>query len=104
MPAVIQPQPPPCHRHLIPWELTHHIDGEQDSLGSLQGRTGSVNSGFEGDSGFSIPHSHHWLVADSDTQLQWQRAREDPGELQGQRRSGQGWGEGWGWNQCTWRR
>lgn len=104
MPAVIQPQPSPSYRDFIPWELTHPINGEQEPLGALQGRTDGVNRGFEGDSGSSVPHSRHRLVAYSDTQLQWQRAREDPGELQGQRRSGQGWGEWWGWNQCTWRR
>lgn len=93
MPAVLQPQPWPCYRHLIPQELTHHIDGEQEPLGGLQGRADDINSGSEGDSGPSIPHSHHWLVPYSDTQLQGQGAREGPAELQGQRRSGQGWGE-----------
>lgn len=92
------------YRVLIPWELTHPFEGEQEPLGGLQGRTDSVDSGFEGDSGSSIPHRHHGLSAHSDTQLQWQRAREDPGELQGHRGSGQGRGERWGWDQSTRRR
>lgn len=86
-----QTHPSPCFGGFVHWEHTHHVEGEEELLRGLQGGTEDIDGGFEGGSGSSAFHGHHWLVGHPHAQLQRQRAGEDLGELYG---AGGGQGKG----------